>query len=160
MLRAYQRTWMVHHLAARPLRGKHTGLFILKNIMNFFTSLHRYPSIPIDHLMFYFRPDNYFPNLFFGGFARDFGNPRVCSMDLFAYMSHPTDRLGTPLPPGWQLEAFEPRHLPELESFYRNTSGGLLLDALLLGQTDEGYETVEEAYRRHGLYRQWRAYAW
>ena len=159
IFRAYQRAWMVHHLAARPLNGKHTGLFVLKNILKFFDGLYRYPSIRIDHMMFYFRPENYFPNLFFGGFARDLGNPRACSLDLFAYMSHPTDRLGTPLPPGWQLEAFEPRHLPELERFYRNASGGLLLDALRLGQTDKGCETLDEVYRRQGLYRQWRAYA-
>ncbi len=159
ILRAYQRTWMVHHLAARPLSGKHTGLFVLKNIIKYFDGLYRYPSIQIDHMIFYFRPDNYFPNLFFGGFARDLGNPRACSLDLFAYMSHPTDRLGTPLPTGWQLETFENRHLPELERFYRNTSGGLLLDALRLGQKDEGCETVEEAYRRQGLHRQWHAYA-
>ena len=159
MLRAYQRAWLVHHLAARPLHGKRTGLVVIKSILKFFDGLCRYPSIRFDHMVFYFRPDNYFPNLFFGGFARDFGNPRACSMDLFACLNHPTDRLGTSLPPGWQLEAFEPRHLPELERFYRNASGGLLLDVLRLGQTDEGCETLEEVYRRHGLHRQGRAYA-
>ncbi len=92
MFRAYQRAWMVHHLAARPMNGKRTGLTVLKNVLRFFDGLYRYPSIRMDHMIFYFRPENHFPNLFFGGFARDFGNPRGCSLDLFAYMSHPTDR--------------------------------------------------------------------
>ena len=75
IFRAYQRAWMVHHLAARPLNGKRTGLFVLKNVLRFFDGLYRYPSIRMDHMLFYFRPENHFPNLFFGGFARDLGNP-------------------------------------------------------------------------------------
>ena len=159
IFRAYQRAWMVHHLAARPLNGKRTGLFVLKNVLHFFEGLYRYPSIRMDHMMFYFRPENHFPNLFFGGFSRDLGNPRACSLDLFAYVCHPTEGPHAPFPQGWQLTNFEIHHLPELERFYRNASGGLLLDVLRLGQTDEGNETLEEVYRHHGFLRQWHAYA-
>jgi hypothetical protein len=158
IFRAYQRAWMVHHLAARPLNGKRTGLFVLKNILKFFDGLYRYPSIRIDHMMFYFRPENYFTNLFFGGFARDLGNPRACSLDLFAYLSHPMDGPRSSLPPDWQFGAFETRHLPEMEQFYRNASGGLLLDVLRLGQTDPSCEPLEEVYRRHGFLRQCHIY--
>jgi hypothetical protein len=150
---------MVHHLAARPLNGKRTGLFVLKNVLRFFDGLYRYPSIRMDHMMFYFQPENRFPNLFFGGFSRDLGNPRACSLDLFAYMNHPTGRLPNPFPQGWVLADFDKSHYPELERYYRNASGGLLLDVLRLGQTDEGNETLEEVYRRHGFLRQWRVYA-
>jgi hypothetical protein len=159
IFRAYQRAWMVHHLAARPLNGKRTGLPVLKNIIRFFDGLYRYPSIRMDHMLFYFRPENHFPNLFFGGFARDLGNPRACSLDLFAYICHPTGGPPTPLSQDWRLTEFETRYLPELERFYRNASGGLLLDVLRLGQTDEKSETLEEVYRRHGFLRQWRVYA-
>jgi hypothetical protein len=159
IFRAYQRAWMVHHLAARALNGRRTGLSILKNILRFFDGLYRYPSIRIDHMIFYFRPENHFPNLFFGGFARDLNDQRACSLDLFAYLSHPQDKAPSPFPEGWQLTRFEPRHLPELERYYRNASGGLLLDVLRLGQTDDGNETLEEVYRRHGFVRQWRVHA-
>jgi hypothetical protein len=159
IVRAYQHALMIHHLAARPLKGKHVGLFVLKNLHRFCEGLVRYPSSRMDHLIVYFRPENYFPNLLFGGFSRDLGNPRACSLDLFAYMSHPTDRPQDPFPPCWRLTDFETSHLPELERFYRNSSGGLLLDVLRLGQTDDGNETLEEVYRRHGLLRQWRTYA-
>jgi hypothetical protein len=108
--------------------------------------------------MVYFRPENHFPNLFFGGFSRDLGNPRACSLDLFAYMCHQTAGPHMPFPQGWQLTDFETRHLPELERFYRNASGGLLLDVLRLGQGDEGNETLEEVYRHHGFLRQWSVY--
>jgi hypothetical protein len=121
--------------------------------------LYRYPSIRMDHMLFYFRPDNHFPNLFFGGFARDLGNQRACSLDLFAYMSHKTRGPQKPFPPGWRLTDFETSHLPELERFYRNSSGGLLLDVLRLDQTDQGNESLEEIYRRHGFLRSWHTYA-
>ena len=153
IFRAYQRAWMVHHLAARPLDGKRTGLPVLKNILRFFDGLYRYPSIRMDHMIFYFRPENHFPNLFFGGFARELANPRACSLDLFAYLSDPTNGRLNPLPPGWQLIDFADRHFPALERFYRNVSGGLLLDVLRLGQKDDGDETIEEVYRRHGFLR-------
>jgi hypothetical protein len=159
IIRAYQRALMIHHLAARPLSGKRMGLFVLKNLHRFCEGLVRYPSSRMDHLIVYFRPENYFPNLLFGGFSRDLGNPRACSLDLFAYMSHPTDRPHDPFPQGWRLTDFETSHLPELERFYRNSSGGLLLDVLRLGQTDDGNETLEEVYRRHGFLRQLRTYA-
>ncbi len=159
IVRAYQRAWMIHHLAARPLNGRRMGLFVLKNLHQFCDGVLRYPSSRMDHLLVYFRPDNYFPNLFFGGFARDIGNPRACSLDTFAYMNYPTGRLQSSFPQGWQLNAFDTHYLPELERFYRNESGGLLLDVLRLRQTDEGQEPIEEIYRRYGFFRQWRLYA-
>jgi hypothetical protein len=158
IFRAYPRAWMVHHLAARPLNGKRTGLCVLKNVLRFFDGLYRYPSIKMDHMMFYFRPENHFPNLFFGGFARSLGNQRACSLDLFAYMSHPVNVPKTPLPGGWRITEFESHYLPELERFYRNASGGLLLDLLRLGRTEEEGDSLTETYRRHGFLRQCRAY--
>ena len=159
IVRAYQRAWMIHHLAARPLNGKRLGLVVLKNLHQFCDGVLRYPSSRMDHLLVYFRPDNYFPNLFFGGFARDIGNPRVCSLDPFAYMNYPTRGEQGVLPHGWHLSAFENQYLPELERFYRNESGGLFLDVLRLRQTNEGQEPIEEIYRRYGFFRQWQLYA-
>ncbi len=159
IFRAYQRAWMVHHLAARPLNGRRTGLSVLRNVLRFFDGLYRYPSVGIDHMIFYFRPENHFPNLFFGGFARDLANPRACSLDLFAYLNHTPDGPSAPLPEGWRLTEFETDHLPELERFYRNASGGLLLDVLRPGQGDNGDEPLEKVYRRYGFVRQWRIYS-
>lgn len=155
IFRAYQRAWMVHHLAARPLAGKRTGLSVLKNVLRFFDGLYHYPSVRMDQMIFYFRPENHFPNLFFGGFARALANPRACSLDLFAYMSEPTAGEAGPLPAGWELTGFRGDHFPALERFYRNTSGGLLLEVLRLEQPAANEETLEEVYRRHGFLRRW-----
>jgi hypothetical protein len=159
IFRAYQRAWMVHHLAARPLNGKRTGLSVIKNTIRFFDGLHRYPSIRIDHLIFYYRPENTFPNLFCGGFVQDLNNPKICSLDLFAYRNHPTDGRQIPLPEGWQITDFMSHHYPAVERFYRNTSGGLLLDVLRLGRTDQNEEPLSKVYERQGFLRHCCAYA-
>jgi hypothetical protein len=159
MFRAYQKAWMVHHLAARSLNGRRTGLSLLKNILRFFDGLYRYPSIRMSHMLFYFRPENHFPNLFFGGFARAYQNPRGCSLDLFAYHNYPAGSFRTSLPEGWLFAEFEGRHFPELERFYRNTSGGLLLDALRLNETKDDEDPLSAIYERQGFVRRWKTFA-
>ncbi|HQP06507.1 MAG TPA: PilZ domain-containing protein [Smithellaceae bacterium] len=153
MVRSYRRTWMVHHLAARPLNNKRTGLQVLKQIMHYFNGLYRLPSVGMDYMMFYFRPDNQFPDHFFGGFARHFRNPRACSLDLFAYLNYPVSGVGRQLPAGWLLEPCTGEDWEALSHFYRNTSDGLLLDVLRLGEEKEDGESLSQLYARHGFIR-------
>ncbi|HOQ40804.1 MAG TPA: hypothetical protein PLG94_12480 [Smithellaceae bacterium] len=153
IVRSYGRAWMVHHLAARPLDNKRTGLQVLKSIMHYFNGLYRLPTVAMDYIMFYFRPENSFPDHFFGGFARHFKNPRACSMDLFSYLNYPTTCSRKPLPNGWSLGECTAADLEELNFFYRNTSNGLLLDVLRLDkESDEGALLVE-LYARQGFIR-------
>ncbi|MGD0276149.1 MAG: hypothetical protein ABSB79_08850, partial [Syntrophales bacterium] len=161
MLKAYERTWMVHHLAARPIGKRHTGLSVLKQILNYYEGLYRLPSIQMDYMMFYFRPENHFPNLFFGGFARDLNNPRACSMDLFSFQNYSVPEPRMPLPEGWKIEKCSPQHESELERFYRNHSGGLLLNILQLGEGDNHayFKSLEETYESYGLIRKWNIYS-
>lgn len=153
MVRSYKRTWMVHHLAARPLNNKRTGLRVLKQIMHYFNGLYRLPTVGMDYMMFYFRPENRFPDHFFGGFARHSKNPRACSLDLFSYLDYPASGVGRRLPAGWLLEPCTGADLGELSRFYRNTSDGLLLDVLRLGNEKEDGESLSQLYARHGFIR-------
>ena len=152
MVRAYERTWMVHHLAARPLGKKRTGLQVLKQIMHYFNGLYRLPSVQMDYMMFYFRPENRFPDHFFGGFARHFKNPRGCSLDLFAYVDYPAPA-GLPLPEGWTLGPCTEEDGDAFDRFYLSDSGGLLTDILRVGKKREGGESLAELYGRHGFIR-------
>jgi hypothetical protein len=153
VVRSYERTWMVHHLAARPFNNKQTGLQFLKQCMRHFDGRYRLPTVGMDYMMFYFRPENKFPDHFFGGFARHFNNPRACSLDLFSYLSYPTSGVRQPLPEGWSLEPFISSDISELDRFYRNASGGLLLDVLRLGKDREDGESLSQMYARHGFIR-------
>jgi len=153
MIRSYERTWMVHHLAAMRLDNKRIGLQILKQIIRYFDGLYRLPAVGMDYMMFYFRPQNSFPDHFFGGFARHLNDPRACSLDLFSYLSYPTSSVRQPLPEGWSLEPFIPSDSGELDLFYRNVSGGLLLEVLRLGREQEGTESLTHLYARNGFVR-------
>jgi hypothetical protein len=155
MIRAYQRAWMIQHLAARSMNGRKIGLTMLKHIHRFFEGFSRYPAIRMNYMLIYFRPENHFPNLFFGGFARNFNNPHGCSMDLFSYRNQQMETLQIPLPDGWRFADFSARHLPELERFYRQASGGLLLDVLGFNRSNGNDEPLSAVYRRHGFLREW-----
>jgi len=159
MVRSYKRTWMVHHLAARPLNNKRTGLQVLKQIMHYFNGLYRLPAVEMDYMMFYFRPENRFPDHFFGGFARHFNNPRACSLDLFSYLNCPTSGIRQPLLEGWSLEPFIASDIVDLDRFYRNASGGLLLDVLRLGKEQEDGESLSHLYARHGFKRSYQSFS-
>jgi hypothetical protein len=159
MIRSYERTWMVHHLAARPLDNKRTGLQILKQIVRYFDGLYRLPAFGMDYMMFYFRPENRFPDHFFGGFARHLNNPRACSLDLFSYLSYSTSGVRQPLPAGWSLEPFISSDSGELDRFYRNVSGGLLLEVLRLDKEQENIESLSQLYARHGFKRSYQSFS-
>ncbi len=153
MIRSYERTWMVHHLAAVTLNNKRTGLQILKQIVRYFDGLYRLPAFGMDYMMFYFRPENSFPDHFFGGFARHLNNPQACSIDLFSYLSYPTSGVRRPLPAGWSLEPFISSDFGEIDRFYRNVSGGLLLEILCLDKEQEDTESLSQIYARNGFKR-------
>jgi len=159
MVRAYQEAWMIHHLAAKPMGRKHTGLPILKQLLNYFDGIYRLPSVKMSHMIFYFRSQNKFMKLFFGGFARDLDNLSACSIDLFAYDTYSTTSSQNSLPDEWTLNKLDKSDLFQLEHFYRNHSGGLLLDVLKLGGGNSCDEPLEKVYARQDLIRKSTAYS-
>ena len=159
MVRAYERAWMIQHHAARSVEGRRAGFAVLKQIVLYLNDMHRLPSTKIDHMMVYFRPENKFPDRVFGGFARSKENDGVCSMDLCCYLPYPGLSTTAKLPDGWSLNECTSMDLWELNLFYRNRSGGLLMDALGLLQKSRSDKSLEEAYSRLGFLRKWKAYA-
>jgi hypothetical protein len=159
LVRSYERTWMVHHLAASPFKNKRTGLQVLKQALRYIDGFCRLPAAGMDYLMFYFRPENSFPDHFFGGFARHLNNPRACSLDLFSYLSYPRSGVRQPLPAGWSLEPFISSDFGEVDRFYRNISGGLFLDILRLDKEQEDTESLSQLYARHGFKRSYQSFS-
>lgn len=159
MVRAYQRSWMIHHYAARPMETRRTGFMVLKQMMHYLNDMCRLPSARMDYVMCYFRPENKFPNLVFGGFAKALDNRRGCSMDLFAYLPYTGLSLGIELPKGWSLKESSEQDLWKLRRFYAHYSGGLLLDAIGLEQKESREERLEAVYDNVGFHRQWKAYS-
>lgn len=159
-VRAYQRLWMIHHFAARPMHGqRRIGLEVYKHIFNLYDTARRLPSAKLDYIMFYFRPTNDFNMYFQAGFCRMMNNPRVCSMDLFSYQYWAVSPPEHPLPPGWTLDILRKEDIGVLRSSYDSLSGGLFLDALGIGKTYPDEEQVEETYAHLGLTRRTTLYA-
>jgi len=161
MLRAYERTWLIHHHAARAMDSKRTGFMVLKQIVHYMNDMYRLPSAQIDYVMCYFQPKNKFPDRVFGDFARTLKNPQGCSMDLFAYLLYTGLSLGAQLPKGWSLEEISAHDIWELKRFYDHSSGGLLLDTMdLAGQQETpGDESLQKLYSRLGFTREWKMYS-
>ncbi|MBW2610396.1 MAG: hypothetical protein JRC68_08655 [Deltaproteobacteria bacterium] len=161
MLRVYERTWLIHHHAARAMDSKRTGFMVLKQIVHYMNDMYRLPSAQIDYVMCYFQPKNKFPDRVFGNFARSLDNPRGCSMDLFAFLLYTSLSLGTQLPEGWSLGECSAHDIWELNRFYVHSSGGLLLDSMGLAEQQEAPmdKSLEELYRRLGFTREWQIYS-
>ncbi len=159
MVRAYEKAWMIHHYAAKSMEKKRTGFMVLKQMMHYLNDMCRLPSARMDYVLCYFRPENRFPNLVFGGFAKALDNRRGCSMDLFAYLPYTSLSLGTELPEGWLLKESTEQDLWELRRFYSHYSGGLLLDALGLEQKDSAEEGLDRVYSRLGFHRNCKTYS-
>ena len=159
MLRAYERAWLIHHHAARPMHNKLPGFQILKQMILFLYGMYHLPSANMDYVMCFFRPENKFPDRVFGGFARELKNPRICSLDLFSYMTFP---VGTPhiqLPRGWSLHESTNSELWQLEQFLKHFSGGLMFDVLNLAKKDSTDDSLEKVSQRLGFTRKWEVFS-
>jgi len=160
MIRAYERTWLLHHHAARPMgNSKLAGFAVLRQMMYFTHGMYQLSSARMDYVISYFRPENKFPDRVFGGFARDFNNPQACSLDLFTYLTLPVTFPEKDFPPEWRLRESTPNDLWELELFYRHHSGGLLLNILRSGESGPGDESLEKVFERLGFLRRCRIYS-
>jgi hypothetical protein len=157
LLRAYEKAWMVHHHAARTMDGSPTGLIVLKQMISYLYDLRRYPSAMLDYFICYFRPGNKFTDRIYTGFAKGKFNPRVCSLDLFSYITHSVGDVTLQMPEGWSVRECCKSDLWELEQFYMHHSGGMLCD--VLDMKNHKQHSLENIYAQQGLHRKWQAMA-
>lgn len=156
IVRAYNRAWMIHHHAAISKHKMRAGLFILTKIIQYLYDLYKLPSIKLDYVFSFFRPENRFPNHLFGDFAREIQNKNICSMDLFGYIHNKLplefDKKNTKV--NYKIDSFNLNDIKEIKRFYDNTSGGLLLKLLDIETICEDNETqLAQLYARYGLVR-------
>jgi hypothetical protein len=153
MIRAYERAWLMQHLAARKSDRTAAGFKVLQQIIYFADDGKRFPGVKMDYLLAYYRPENKFPERVFGGFTKSLDNPKGCSIDSFAYLHYATDSEDTELPKHWSLSVSTETDLVDLKRFYDHASGGLLLDAARTGSGGTEEESVEDTYQRFGFLR-------
>jgi hypothetical protein len=154
-MRFYESSWMLHHHAA--IRNSHNrgGLIVLNQSGRFINESHRLYSMKMDYVFCYFRPENKFPSHVFGGSARNIRNPKICSLDLFAYFHHGfTVPAVKDFPNYWQMDDVREDDLNDLQTFYENQSGGLMLQGLHLSPDRYDCSGLIEAFHKIGLKRE------
>ena len=125
MLRLYEKTWINHHHAALPNSNK-AGLIVMGRMTEFINEVYSLRASNFLYSAGYYRSDNKFPVRFFGGFAKKMDNPKVCSIDPYAFINFEVN----PVDPDWQADGrweiakTTVADLEELNGFYNQTSGG------------------------------------
>ena len=154
MFRFYDKTWIINHHAARSSRNNRGGLIVLEQISRYINEFHQFNSTVMNYVACYFRPENKFPNLVFGGVAKNVEDLTSCSVDQFAYMSINKKYLDGKLTRKWSLTETQPKDIKTLQGFYDNISGGLALQALdLLPDRTSNEESLNKIYRESGFKR-------
>jgi hypothetical protein len=130
MMRFYDKSWLIHHHAATRTESMKAGLIVLKQISSFANDSHNISSAKMNYVFCYYRPNNSFPERVFGGLVRHLKQPKICSLDTFAYFHFQSKVLDTgKLPSSWDILWSQPEDLLELKLFYEHRSGGLMIDA-------------------------------
>ena len=134
MVKTYEDSWIIHHMAAIPMRGVRTGLKILNHFISYMDCLYRLPvkSKSMRYNFCYYRPENKFSDYYFGGVYQTFNDRNVCSMDLFGYMTMSVELEMKTLPVGWKIDVFSYDDLMLMKACYHAYGGGMMLDALAL----------------------------
>jgi len=155
MIKAYEKTWMVHHHAARPIGGRPIGLVVLKQLICYLKDLIRLPSANLDYVITYYRPENKFPARVFGGFAQNHDNPQHCSLHSFSYLTCPLGKTFEELPADWRVRECSDADLWEFEQFYRNHYSGLFVQIIKRNRRPNT-KSIEETFAENGFVRRWR----
>lgn len=153
MFRFYERTWLINHHAARSSKNSKAGLVVLEQISRYINESYQFRSTYMDCVACYFRPENKFPNLVFGGVTKSATDTKKCSIDQFAYMQINKKYLQGRLAKHWSLAEASIEDIKALEFFYENESGGLTLQAMDLGPETFQNNQLNDLYFEHGFKR-------
>lgn len=159
MVRCYRNSWLIHHHAARSSVALRAGIAVLEQIGEFLNELGNNYCAHLEYVFCYYRPGNRFPTKVFGGFARQQGNPQVCSLDSFGYARFHGGAVFGSFPEPWDFGVCTPFDHGELASFYAFASGGLMMDAFDLQPGDREEDQLAGEYRRLGLRKESHCYA-
>ncbi len=155
ILRVYDNTWMIHHHASSASSHQYAGLSVLDHISDYVYSAYQLPSIHLDYVMCYYRPENKFPAKIFGGTRKSINDLHGCSEDEFAFLSITYDKdlvydeLAVPV-----IEESSEQDLLQLKEFYRRISGGIMLDAMDILPGSSQNEDIVRVYRKEKLKRE------
>ena len=154
-IRFYEKSWLIHHHAARRSSFKTGGLSVLNQIGRFINDSHRLHSTKMDFVFCYFRDTNKFPDRVFGGASRNINNQKACSLDPFAYLYlDNSSEKKTDIPWSWELTDSVKEDLEDFNAYYQYKSDGLMLEALNLSPQKFILNDLSDEFNKLGLKRE------
>ncbi len=158
-IRTHRSTWMNQHHAA--LSNHRAGLKVVRAISEFINDSHFLNPMNLKYIIGFYRPENRFPNRFFGGFVRSANNIKITSLDEFAYFKQ-ADKIGVDWedqPGEWEIAPANDNDIVAFKNYYKEQSGGLMADAFDLDLGAYNDTTLIDAYSNAGLKRNRQFYA-
>jgi hypothetical protein len=148
-IRAYSKTWIIHHLAATASGRQKVSLARLLNLA-IIQYLEQQPDI--EWIRVYYRPENPWPARTLGTFARKVSDSSLSSHTILHYLRG--DAVAAPATAaGLKVVAAEPRHLHEVEAYFVGRRDQIALQAEDLSGPVVGLEEVSRQYAAIGLER-------
>lgn len=146
-LRIFKYTWLNHHHAA--ITKKQSGLKVLRQISDFHNDSYVLNPLFMRYIVGIWRPDNSFPARFFGSFAKNTKDRKMCSVDTFTYChlnSECSEKFSNFTGP-WEVLSSDKHDLHEFVGFYERISGGLLASAYDLTFDRYNDDTIANVYQ-------------
>jgi len=152
-IRTHRSTWMNHHHAALP--NHRAGLKVVRAISEFVNDSYFLNPTNLKYIIGFYRPENRFPDRYFGGFVRNANNNKVTSLDEFAYIKQ-ADQIGDDWhdkPGEWEIARANDNDIAAFRNYYQQQSGGLMAQAFDLDVGAYDDTTLTDAYHTAGLKR-------
>lgn len=160
MFRYYQNTWLMHHHAAIKSSKHKAGLVVMEHILQYINEYHTIPSAKMNYIACYFNPKNRFANRVFGGAALSLKDQQKASLDTFAYFHHEPQNEPVDFEAPWVLTETDPDDLYILGYWYKQQSGGLLIEGLdLTPEASSIDEATDLEYKKIGFKRSRKFYS-
>lgn len=155
MLRQFNNSWLIHHHAADRTLSRKAGMETLQLVGEAVNEAQALYSAHMDYVMCFFRPENRFPQRIFGGVAKHYDDPSHCSVDTFDYFHyHKEYDLKWRDGGDWELAPAKEEDLLDLEAFYQNKSGGLMIRGMDLNLESQQDSSLQKCYQKAGFQRE------
>jgi hypothetical protein len=150
MLRGYEHTCLVQHLAALPISVRDLDASARVSLaLTYYGQLRQ----DIRWVKLFYRPNNAWPSRVFGGFARHLTDPRTSDLRVFHYLVATTDGPSPTFRDGICVRDADEHDLPRIEDWFTSRSRTVEVIANDLKPADVLLGSVSRLYGSAGLYR-------
>jgi hypothetical protein len=159
-IRAYEDSWMIHHLAANTAVSPVAGLAVLRQVGHFLMAASNLATSHMKYILNYYQAKKKFSQRLWGGVTRRIDAPQRCSQYVFTYLRIRKLAAALRIPQeGYTLTRCKRKDLSALGKAYQALHGDLMLAALDLVPERLSASPLSDEYQRLQLRRQRRLYA-